>query len=439
VLVMMDASRLGRDMAETLPLQLRIVGAGCHVFHYQDGQELLLDTPTQKLVASVSNFAAEDYRYQVKIKTTDALRKKAQQGHAVGGRIYGYDNHPVTGPSGERTHSELRINERESAVVRRVFRMASEGYGIRSIATRLNEEGIPAPRSRHVCTPGCKHKKTFHGSWMATTITVLLNRELYQGRRRWGSVELEAPGLRIVDEELWRRTQQRRAKTREKHAGYRKPNGQLMGRPETPTPHLLGGLLQCACGSSMVATSRVNKSGTVRRYYACARSYKQSAGSCGHLLNYAAITDAVLSHFEKLTIPVIEQMVEDEYDRWLAEFRGIGGQRAMLLEERDRLDQELARLAEAVATGGQLPALLKAIEAKQAQRDAAAAKIEHSEGSEEAIRAMLAKWSNRDGLNHDGFHRGSRGGTPGRRGWASDAWRDDRAADRRDPSLWRSA
>jgi site-specific DNA recombinase len=395
VLVMMDASRLGRDMEETLPLQGRITRAGVRIFHYQDGQELLLTTPVQKLIASVANFSHEDFRYQIRLKTTQALKKKAEQGHAVAGRIFGYTNHEVTDATGKRTHVELRINDAEAEVVRRVFTWCADGHGIREIAKRLNAEGIPAPRARHTCTVTCKHKP-FTGTWMATTITALLNRQIYAGHRRWSNVDESMPALEIVSDDLWTRAQRRRAKTRQQHSGYRRPNGQLAGRQETPTPHLLSGLLECGgCGSSLIASSRVNKDRSVRRYYVCSRTYKQGSGKCKHLVPYAGITDAVLGHFSRLTPHLIEQMIADEYDRWLAEVRALDGQRGALVQERDRLDAELARLAEGVAAGGQLPALLKAIETKQADRDMVAAQLEHAQGSEEAIKAILAQWSSR--------------------------------------------
>lgn len=395
VLVLMDASRLGRDMAETLALELKIVATGVRVFFYQDGTELLLDTPTQKLVASVTNFASEDYRFQVRAKTRDALRKKAQQGHAVGGRILGYDNVPAIDVSGKRTHSDLRINEVEAAIVRRIFTLCADGLGIRGIATRLNGEGIPAPRSRHVCTPACEHKTTYTGTWMATTITAVLNRELYRGRRRWETVDAAMPALQIVSDDLWQRAQRRRGLTRQAHHEHRQANGQLTGRDERPTPHLLSGLLRCACGSSLVATSRVNKNGSVRRYYACARSYKQGSGTCGHLIPYDGITDAILSHFAALTPGVIEDMVSAEYDQWLAEIQALTSQRGVLQDDLTRLDGELARLAEAVAQGGQLPALLAAMASKQAQRDDVAAKLEHAQGSQQEALATLTDWHSR--------------------------------------------
>jgi hypothetical protein len=145
----------------------------------------------------------------------------------------------------------------------------------------------------------------------------------------------------------------------------------------------------------MIATSRVRKSGKVKHYYACTRNYKQSAPECGHLLNYDAITKAIVGHFAHLTPHLIEQMQADEYDRMISETKALTGQRGELIQERDRLDRELARLAEAVAVGGQLKALLQAMEVKQAERDVIAAKIEHAEGSEDGIREALAAWQNR--------------------------------------------
>src|SRR5215470_2592109 len=88
-------------------------------------------------------------------------------------------------------------------------------------------------------------------------------------------------------------------------------------------------------------------------------------------------------------------MVEEEYDRWVGELQAFTRQRDDLVAERGRLDVELGRLAEAIATGGQLPALLTALTTKQAQRDEVAARIEHAEGSEADVRAVLRDWHTR--------------------------------------------
>jgi hypothetical protein len=58
------------------------------------------------------------------------------------------------------------IDEEQAAVVRRIFEMTRDGLGLRRIASRLNDEGVPAPRSR----------------WEATGIREILHREMYRGR-----------------------------------------------------------------------------------------------------------------------------------------------------------------------------------------------------------------------------------------------------------------
>ncbi len=49
-----------------------------------------------------------------------------------------------------------------------------------------------------------------------------------------------------------------------------------------------------------------------------------------------------------------------------------------------RLDRELAQLAQAVAAGGDIPALVTAMQNKQRQRETAAATIDRLEGLEKA-------------------------------------------------------
>jgi DNA invertase Pin-like site-specific DNA recombinase len=171
VLVVMDASRLGRKMDETLPLQLRIIATGCHIFHYQDGEELKLDTPVQKPVASVANFSHEDYRHQITLKTTAALRKKFAQGHVVGGRVYGYDNVEVCAPAGQRLHVVRQVNDVQAAVVRRIFALCAEGHGFTRIAKALNEEGVAPPRRS--------------SGWAPTAVREILLRPLYRGEVIW--------------------------------------------------------------------------------------------------------------------------------------------------------------------------------------------------------------------------------------------------------------
>jgi len=359
VLVVMDASRLGRNMEETLPLQGRIIRAGVRIFHYQDGQELLLSTPVQKLVASVANFSHEDFRYQIQAKTRAALRKKAEQGHVTGGRVFGYDIHcsgcGKARPCSCQAHKVRVINEAQAAVIRFIFQRVADGHGLRSIAREV-------------------HKPV-------TTIRNMLEHSIYRGVVRYSGITLDQPHLRIVEETLWQSAHARLAKTRQVYTGHRKPNGTLVGRPETGlvSHHLLSGLLRCGgCGSAMTPIVRPSKTGKVRRYYGCSGFYKQGRACANHgLVPYDKITDGIIDKFgaDMMLGAVVQARAEAE-----RQSQHLSVEREQVKARIAGLEQELGNLASAIAGGHAPRTLLDAIAKREAERRDHQARLEHLEG-----------------------------------------------------------
>jgi hypothetical protein len=119
------------------------------------------------------------------------------------------------------------IHPDEAATVRRIFRAFADGQSPKTIAKQLNAEGVAGP----------------DGPWWPNTIagqpkrgTGILNNELYVGRIVWNRlrylkdpetgkrrsrlnpshvwVTVEAPQLRIVDDESWQAVKARQAKSR---------------------------------------------------------------------------------------------------------------------------------------------------------------------------------------------------------------------------------
>ena len=110
-----------------------------------------MESPTDKLLLSVTAFADEMEREKARQRTTDAMARKARAGHVTGGRVFGYDNVEVMGePDAQgrrrRRHVERRINETEADVVRRIFDLSGSGLGMTCIAKCLNADATPAPR-----------------------------------------------------------------------------------------------------------------------------------------------------------------------------------------------------------------------------------------------------------------------------------------------------
>ena len=67
----------------------------------------------------------------IRKKTRETMRYKAEQGLVTGGRTFGHDNLRIA-----KGHAELRINEAEAVIVRDIYARFASGEGARSIAAR---------------------------------------------------------------------------------------------------------------------------------------------------------------------------------------------------------------------------------------------------------------------------------------------------------------
>jgi DNA invertase Pin-like site-specific DNA recombinase len=146
VLIMSEESRLGREAIETAYALKQLVQAGVRVFFYLEDRERTLDSPTDKIMLSLTAFADELERDKARQRTYDAMQRKARAGHVTGGRVFGYDNLEILGADGQRSHVERRVNADEAAVVRRIFELCAAGSGLARITKTLNAAGAPAPR-----------------------------------------------------------------------------------------------------------------------------------------------------------------------------------------------------------------------------------------------------------------------------------------------------
>src|SRR6266852_5083322 len=171
--ITMNVDRFGREAYRTNLVMLEIVESGCRIFTYADGQEVKLDTPIAKQMLSMRNYAAEDFRQQIADKTREKLIAKAKLGHATGARTYGYDLVKVD------KHVERRVNPDESAIVKRVFEMASEGVGNIRIVNALAKDHVPAPGRK---------------GWAKSVVNTMLANDLYRGVIVYGKTKSASRG-----------------------------------------------------------------------------------------------------------------------------------------------------------------------------------------------------------------------------------------------------
>jgi site-specific DNA recombinase len=145
-LIMSEESRLGREAIETAYALKQLITSGVPVFFYMENRERTLESPTDKLLLSVTAFADELEREKARQRTYDAMVRKAESGQVTGGRVFGYDNVEVfadgldANGKPRRSHVDRKINDREAAIVRRIFELCAHGHGMKMIASTLNQE-----------------------------------------------------------------------------------------------------------------------------------------------------------------------------------------------------------------------------------------------------------------------------------------------------------
>lgn len=382
-IVARDETRLGGDTFRTGMLIQDLVETGIRLFYYYTGEEVTLGTPTDKLMISVRNYAAELEREKIAQRTHEHLLTKARRGLCAGGALFGYDN--VRRPEGGVVRS---INQAEAAIVLEMFEMRADGVGYRRIAHALNERGVPSPRAR---TGGT-------GSWSQGTIKSMLANEHYRGVLVWNRQEklykggtktrvrrpeeewirVEAPEYRIVSDELWsavRAHDRKRAKL-----GRRRGKGPA---------YLLTGLARCAeCGGPMhVVNGRQGKRGI--KVYAC--NYHRDRGNsvCTNTLRrpVEVMDDVVLGWIERHVLN--EELMLDVLDelrrRVAVRTEEAPAELAVVQKEAEGLHAEIRRLTDALATGAQSSAVIQAVAEREQRLRKLEARIEVLQAAPKAV------------------------------------------------------
>ncbi len=343
--VIMSLDRLGREQVRTAGVVQSLHEAGVEVWCYSDGQRVKFGKAIDKFMVGVHGFGAEQYRESVREKVIEQLRAKAARGHHVNGRTYGYTRVRVG------DHTEKQIEPEQAAVVRRIFEMSASGLGDDRIATKLLQDGAPAPGK----------------AWTKRPVAKILSNPIYLGRVIYGRtkntddggagkrvrtdasqwIEVEQPDLRIVSDDLWSQVQTRKESTRQHY--LRGERGTLLSKPESGliARHMLSGLLRCAeCGGPMTFVGRALK----RRYYCLTRAHK-GAAAC------SAKGGVPMDALDRAVIEVLlDELLSDKDRLWslISEHdakRARSVMRKDTTKERARLEKEIANLVAALATG----------------------------------------------------------------------------------------
>ena len=357
VVIVRDISRLSRGTAaQTLGVVSRIEDASVKIWSYRDRKWITTEDDVAELMLAVEGFAARKQRKAAGEDGREKLHNRARQGYAVAGWCFGYrvvrvqpDGAPCPKTEHKKCcHADYQVIDEKRDMVRHVFEQIAAGFGTKAVAV---ETGIGD----------------------ASVIRKMIRRRLYKGTMVYGvtrsvdkrgrvGVKVKAPtppitydneAWRIVPDELWQAANDRLDATAALYA--RSVDGKLQGKPESGlvSNHLLGGL--CACG---VCSGTMFAKGAAPSVFACTARHKKSTCSNRKTLPEPLADQAVLDVLERdiLNRQVIERAIRQTVGRLAVKPADPEPQRKTLDADVRRLEQEVTRLTDAIASGEPIPA-----------------------------------------------------------------------------------
>jgi len=256
VLLVFMFDRLGRREDETPFIVEWFVGQGIEVWSVKEGQQRI-DNRADKLINYIRFWQSGGESEKTSLRVKEKHKQMVEDGQFRGGTPpYGYKlvESENKNQKGYKL-KELAIDEKESEVVKTIFKLVCEnGYGGHRVAKYLNEREIKTKRGNY---------------WTTDTVMTLLKNPIYKGyyvsgkrpstrgeskrvsSENWIYSNEQMTKLIIVDEQLWDTAEEIRESRKAKTGKYPK---------QTKGPLLFVGLAKCAiCGANLGSRYAVKK------------------------------------------------------------------------------------------------------------------------------------------------------------------------------------
>ena len=374
VLIVKDLSRFGRNYLQ--------VGYYTEILFPKKGVRFIAvnnnvdsATPQDNDFTPFLNIMNEWYAKDTSNKIKAVFKSRMKDGLRCSGSIpYGY----------KRTNGDkqtLVVDELAAEIVRKIFRLASQGVGVTAIAEMLTEEKvlIPSAYAAKYSPENCRHKAPIDPCrWSATTVGYILDRQEYLGHTVLGKSICEnfktkqrraaAPDElmifpdtheAIIDPDTWNMARKLRVQKKPRAA-----NGTYS--------HRLSGLVYCAdCGSRMGFISpdakRSGKHYDSDSAFQCGNYRNQNSECVSHFIKTSALEAAILQAIKAVSKYVIENEAE-----FVAQLKAVWNESRSrsAANGQQELDEAKTRMAELDAKIQQLydSAISGLLPERQAQR-----------------------------------------------------------------------
>ena len=374
VLIVKDLSRFGRNYLQ--------VGYYTEILFPKKGVRFIAvnnnvdsATPQDNDFTPFLNIMNEWYAKDTSNKIKAVFKSRMKDGLRCSGSIpYGYKREP-----GDK--QTLIVDELAAEIVRKIFRLASQGVGVTAIAEMLTEEKvlIPSAYAAKYSPENCRHKAPIDPCrWSATTVGYILDRQEYLGHTVLGKSICEnfktkqrraaAPDElmifpdtheAIIDPDTWNMARKLRVQKKPRAA-----NGTYS--------HRLSGLVYCAdCGSRMGFISpdakRSGKHYDSDSAFQCGNYRNQNSECVSHFIKTSALEAAILQAIKAVSKYVIENEAE-----FVAQLKAVWNESRSrsAANGQQELDEAKTRMAELDAKIQQLydSAISGLLPERQAQR-----------------------------------------------------------------------
>lgn len=283
--------RLTRDSKDTEEIIELIQQFGIQVFTLGGGN-IDVKTASGRFAIRINGAVAQLEREQTIERIKVAFKQKVKQGYtlACATTCYGYNRNIH--------EKEMKINQEEARVVKRIFKMYIEGKTFTQICNILNVLKIPTKKNGKIIKKyGINEKYTINGIWMPKTIKLILTNPTYIGKVRYHIGKEDgfiANGKHkpIISNELWNEVQLKISK--KKHTYKTKlPKDDV---------YFCGTLICGICGHKLTTsrTNRIKKDGTKTVFYAyrCINREKKLCTSLG--ISHTKVEKAFIDYIDKI-------------------------------------------------------------------------------------------------------------------------------------------
>lgn len=301
LVIVKDLSRFGRNYVEAGMYVQRFTDSNIRFIAADDNYDSLVNS--DDLLFPIKNVVNEMYARDVSKKTKAAKKAKARDGQFIGSKApFGYKIDP-----NDRHH--LIVDEPAAQVVKRIFRLASEGVGYNKMAKIFREEKVLTPIAYFNLNNPDYFKSDYwrkEFDWHVTSIRAILNNEVYLGKLVYGKqrnksmkskekvrnpkedwIVVENCHDPIITQELWDTVHKiLNAKHRPAKAGE---------------VQMFAGLLYCSdCGHFLTYSQKQRKDGSYHGAYSCWMYKTHGKEYCAsHYITFDTIYELVLIDIQR--------------------------------------------------------------------------------------------------------------------------------------------